>query len=111
MSTPAATRVVTSRRASTVATLFWIVLAAVLLLAGALGYAYYVAQSALPQLDGRVQVPGLSGAVTVTRDGHGIPTIDASTLQDVFFAQGYVTAQDRLWQMDIMRRFASGELS
>jgi penicillin amidase len=65
----------------------------------------------LPQLDGRVQVSGLSGAVTVTRDGHGVPTIEAATLDDLFFAQGYVTAQDRLWQMDVMRRFGSGELS
>ncbi len=47
----------------------------------------------------------------VTRDGHGVPTIEAATLEDLFFAQGYVTAQDRLWQMDIMRRFGAGELS
>ncbi len=39
------------------------------------------------------------------------PTIEAATLEDLFFAQGYVTAQDRLWQMDIMRRAAAGELS
>ncbi|MFZ0999344.1 MAG: penicillin acylase family protein, partial [Candidatus Sulfotelmatobacter sp.] len=47
----------------------------------------------------------------VTRDSHGVPAIEAATLDDLFLAQGYVTAQDRLWQMDIMRRFASGELS
>ena len=40
-----------------------------------------------------------------------MPTIDAAALEDLFFAQGYVTAQDRLWQMDMMRRFGSGELS
>ena len=45
------------------------------------------------------------------RDGHGVPTIDAANLDDLFFAQGYVTAQDRLWQMDMMRRFAAGEIS
>jgi penicillin amidase len=49
--------------------------------------------------------------VTVSRDEHGVPTIDATTFDDLFFAQGYVTAQDRLWQMDIMRRFAAGEIS
>jgi penicillin amidase len=49
--------------------------------------------------------------VTVTRDEHGVPTIDAASLDDLFFAQGYVTAQDRLWQMDAMRLFAGGELS
>jgi len=38
------------------------------------------------------------------RDEHGVPTIEAATLDDLFFAEGYVTAQDRLWQMDMMRR-------
>src|SRR5208282_2697810 len=47
----------------------------------------------------------------VLRDERGLPTIEATTLEDLFFAQGYVTAQDRLWQMDIMRRAAAGELS
>ena len=50
---------------------------------------------------------GLSAPVTVTRDTHGVPTIEAATLEDLFFAQGYVTAQDRLWQMDVMRRFGA----
>jgi penicillin amidase len=58
-----------------------------------------------------LQISGLSAPVTVTRDGHGVPTIEAATLEDLFFAQGYVTAQDRLWQMDVMRRFGGGELS
>ena len=66
---------------------------------------------ALPQLDGQLQISGLSAPVTVTRDSHGVPTIEAANLEDLFFAQGYVTAQDRLWQMDIMRRFGGGELS
>jgi penicillin amidase len=77
----------------------------------AIGWAYWIAHSALPQLDGSVAVPGISSKVRVVHDGHGVPTIEASTLEDLFFAQGYVTAQDRLWQMDIMRRAASGELS
>src|SRR5206468_4998956 len=47
----------------------------------------------------------------VIRDGHGVPVIEASSLSDLYFAQGYVIAQDRLWQMDGMRRFASGELA
>ena len=91
--------------------LLWLLLAVLVVMAGAVGYAYYVAHSALPQLDGREQISGLGGAVTVTRDSHGVPTIEAANLDDLFFAQGYVTAQDRLWQMDIMRRFGSGELS
>ncbi len=67
--------------------------------------------SALPQLDGSSQVRGISGTVVITRDNHGVPTIQASNLDDLFFAQGYVTAEDRLFQMDGMRRFAAGELS
>ena len=89
----------------------WLVLAVFVILAGMVGYGYYVAHSALPQLDGGLQVSGLSAPVTVTRDRQGVPTIEAASLGDLFFAQGYVTAQDRLWQMDLMRRFASGELS
>jgi penicillin amidase len=70
-----------------------------------------IARSALPQLDGALPVAGVSGPVSVIRDSHGVPTIEAATLDDLFFAQGYVTAQDRLFQMDLMRRAATGELS
>ncbi len=76
-----------------------------------LGWLYSVARSALPQLDGNLQVPGFTAPVTVLRDDHGIPTIEAASLNDLFFAQGYVTAQDRLFQMDGMRRYAAGELA
>ncbi len=72
---------------------------------------YWIARSSLPQLDGEVRVGGLSSPVRVIRDSHGVPTIEAASLDDLFFAQGYVTAQDRLWQMDIMRRFAAGDLA
>src|SRR5882757_4985154 len=82
-----------------------------LLVAGAGLWSYFLARSALPQLDGTLVAPGLQQKVVVTRDAHGVPTIDAANLPDLFFAQGYVTAQDRLWQMDIMRRFASGRLA
>jgi penicillin amidase len=100
-----------SRPSSATRILRRILLVILLILAGAVLYLWFVAHSALPQLDGRLQIAGLSAPVTVTRDGHGVPTIEAATLDDLFFAQGYVTAQDRLWQMDIMRRFGSGELS
>ncbi len=85
-----------------------------LLLLGVLGVAawfYCAAHRALPQLDGSAFLPGLRDRVTVVRDTHGVPHISASSLDDLLFAQGYVTAQDRLWQMDATRRFASGELS
>jgi penicillin amidase len=100
-----------SRRSPIFRSLLGLLLAVVLILAGGFGYGYYVAHAALPRLDGRLQISGLSLPVTVTRDSHGVPAIEAASLEDLFFAQGYVTAQDRLWQMDVMRRYGSGELS
>lgn len=72
---------------------------------------YASARRALPRLDGSITVPGLNAKVTIIRDTHGVPHIMASNLHDLFFAQGYVTAQDRLWQMDATRRYASGEMA
>jgi penicillin amidase len=66
---------------------------------------------ALPQLDGTLHVEGLTQDVTVARNAQGVPTIHAANLDDLLFAQGYVTAQDRLWQMDMLRRHAAGELA
>ena len=111
MSTLAEITPLKSRRSPISRVLLWLLLAVVVIVAGLVGYAYYIAHAALPQLDGRLQISGLSGPVTVTRDGHGVPTIEAASLDDLFFAQGYVTAQDRLWQMDLMRRYGGGELS
>ena len=54
---------------------------------------------------------GLHGRVTVRRDERGIPYIEATNDEDLYFAQGYVTATDRLWQMDLLRRTARGELA
>ncbi|HEY1658838.1 MAG TPA: penicillin acylase family protein [Candidatus Sulfotelmatobacter sp.] len=111
MSTPTAIGVPAFRRSPFWKIVSWFLLVIALLVAGVVTYAYFVARSALPQIDGSISVPGLSSPVKVTRDHHGVPTIEAANLQDLFSAQGYVTAQDRLWQMDIMRRFAAGELS
>ncbi|MBI2677571.1 MAG: penicillin acylase family protein [Candidatus Koribacter versatilis] len=79
--------------------------------AGVATWFYSVAHASLPQLDGKLALRGLSAPVTVTRDHIGVPHIVAATDDDLFFAQGFVTAQDRLWQMDINRRFAAGEMS
>jgi penicillin G amidase len=111
MSTLTVTSAPASRRSAGVRILLWLILAIALLAGGAAAFAYFVARSALPQLDGSLAVKGLSAPVKVTRDSHGVPAIEAATVEDLFLAQGYVTAQDRLWQMDIMRRFAAGELS
>jgi penicillin amidase len=65
----------------------------------------------LPQLDGSISLPGLTAPVTIQRDTHGVPHIRAASLDDLVLAQGFVTAQDRLWQMDALRRHASGTLA
>ena len=56
-----------------------------------------------------INVAGLKGSITIRRDARSIPYIEASSDSDVYFAQGYITASDRLWQMDLMRRLARGE--
>ena len=68
-------------------------------------------RDALPQMDGRIETPGLTAPVTVRRDQHGVPHIEAANVDDMLFAQGYITAQDRLWEMDMARRTAAGELA
>jgi penicillin amidase len=67
------------------------------------------AKTVLAQLDGPITLPGLKGPVEVLRDRHGIAHIYARNQEDLFFAQGFVTAQDRLFQMDWWRRVARGE--
>lgn len=71
----------------------------------------HAAVSSLPQLDGSIRLSGLTAPVTIFRDAQGVPHIEAASMQDLVFAQGFVTAQDRLWQMDMGRRFGRGELS
>jgi penicillin G amidase len=72
---------------------------------------YRAVRAALPQVDGTIRLSGLASPVVVTYDALGVPNIVAANLPDLFFAQGYVTAQDRLWQMDMTRRYASGDLA
>ena len=89
----------------------WVLLATALLVL--LGVAVYWRWSrrALPQVDGEVRLPGLTAPVTVRRDALGVPHLQASSLPDLMRAQGYVTAQDRMWQMDLLRRRAEGQLA
>ncbi len=96
----------------------WI-LAALLILAvtavffcwGATLWLRHAMRTSLPQVDGTLHVAGLTQPVTVRRDAHGVPHITAANIDDLIVAQGYVTAQDRLWQLDMLRRFASGNLA
>src|ERR1043165_8684486 len=66
------------------------------------------AQNEAPQ---SLQIKGLKDRVTIARDDRGIPYIDAKNDEDLYFAQGYATAADRLWEMDLFRRTARGELA
>ena len=65
----------------------------------------------LPQVSGRRRVAGLSAPVSVDRDALGVPAIRGASRRDVAFATGFVHAQDRLFQMDILRRRSAGRLS
>src|SRR4051812_34310816 len=63
------------------------------------------------QIEGTIEIDGLSDAVRIVRDRWGVPHIYARTRDDLFFAQGFVQAQDRLFQMDLWRRSVQGRLS
>lgn len=80
----------------------------VLLVAGG-GYLYL--RSSLPQADGTIAVPGLRHAVTIARDADGVPLITAADDADAAFGLGFVHAQDRLFQMEMMRRYGAGRLA
>ncbi|MGD6993431.1 penicillin acylase family protein [Sutcliffiella horikoshii] len=77
----------------------------------AVGYLSWLLNKSVPQTEGTIEVNGLVEVVSVYRDEAGIPHIEAENQHDLFFAQGYVTAQDRIFQMDLSRRQASGMLS
>jgi penicillin amidase len=77
---------------------------------GAVAVAWITGRS-MPQTTGTLQVAGLDGAVTVERDAYGIANISATTPHDLFLAQGFVHAQERMWQMEVWRRISAGRLS
>ena len=76
----------------------------------ALGIVYWVAYRPLPQTSGGIAAP-VGQRVSAARDRLGVPHIRGASLEDALVAQGYVTAQDRLWQMDGMRRLSGGNLA
>jgi penicillin G amidase len=87
-----------------------LLLLAVLVTAGVLFIRYEIRKS-FPVTDGTIQVAGLRAPVVIGRDTYGVPRIQVEGEEDMFFGQGFVHAQDRLWQMDIQRRAAAGRLS
>lgn len=81
-------------------------------LAGLAGAALYTGlHRPLPRASGTLQLPGLGAPVRVLRDRWGVPHIYANSSADLFMAQGYVHAQDRLWQMELQRRTGHGRLA
>src|SRR5437763_17015418 len=79
-----------------------------LVLAGGL---YLYIRSSLPQVEGRIGVVGIKTEVTIARDGDGVPLIAAGDDEDAAFGLGFAHAQDRLFQMEMMRRYGAGRLS
>ncbi|MFN2290245.1 MAG: penicillin acylase family protein [Anaerolineae bacterium] len=82
----------------------------ILLALAALGLFYFLRRP-LPKTSGILHLPGLKAEVEVIRDRWGVPHIYAASEEDLFFAMGYVHAQDRMWQMEFQRRLAAGRLS
>jgi penicillin amidase len=91
-------------------TLKFINLSIAVLLVFGLGAVYWFAYRPLPKTSGQIIAP-ISAPAAVERDALGVPHISAAQWGDAIFLQGYATAQDRLWQMDALRRLAAGELS
>jgi penicillin amidase len=89
----------------------WAVSALALLVLAAAGTGWYYARRALPVVDGMVEAPGLAGRVEVVRDRWGVPHIFAEHDVDAYYALGWVTAQDRLFQMELLRHAAQGRLA
>jgi penicillin amidase len=88
-----------------------IILAIIMILcSGGIGYFNYVNNAPLPRIDGDLKVNGLFDKVEVIRDSNGIPHIYAKNMHDLIFAQGYVQAQDRWWQMDFFRHTCAGRI-
>ena len=82
----------------------------VILCAGGIGYFSYINNAPLPKIDGDLKVNGLYDKVEIIRDANGIPHIYANNMHDLNFAQGYVQAQDRWWQMDFFRHVCAGRV-
>ncbi len=83
----------------------------VLLVLAAIGLVYFLASQSLPEYDQTLEVEGVAAPVEIIRDTANVPHILGETDPDVFFGLGYAHAQDRLWQMTVMRRTAQGRLS
>ena len=73
--------------------------------------AFFHLRRSLPQVEGEIRVAGIAAPVEILRDRNGVPHIFAGSIDDAYFALGFVHAQDRLWQMETSRRFGSGRIA
>ena len=89
----------------------WLLLAVVVALVAAFAVGGYLLAGSRARLDGELRMAGLAAPVTVTRDANGSVTIDARSRADATYALGFVHAQERWFEMDLMRRAAAGELA
>ena len=101
----------TRRRRRILKVTLYLLLIFLLVLVSAITFSIIKLRGSLPIRDGEQQIRGLDSPVMVTTDRFGVPTIIASTGRDAALGLGYVTAQDRLFQMDLLRRRAAGRLS
>jgi len=88
-----------------------VLIALVLVLLVAVMAGWWLMHGSLPRLDGELALPGLSAPVTIQRDANGVVTVDAANENDAMRALGYVHAQERYFEMDLLRRTAAGELA
>ena len=98
------------RRRRRIIGLVFVALVAVLIVSGVVAGRWYLLNR-LPNVDGTFSHPSLTAEVTVVRDNWGVPHIEAATAEDAYFAYGFTVAQDRLFQMDLHRRIARGEIA
>ncbi|HEX4897285.1 MAG TPA: penicillin acylase family protein [Candidatus Limnocylindrales bacterium] len=88
-----------------------IAIVVVVVLVGVLGLVAALTGRGLPQTSGTIRIAGLHAAVTVIRDDAGILQVRADDPHDLFLAQGYVHAQERMWQMEVWRHISAGRLA
>ncbi|MFD6700541.1 MULTISPECIES: penicillin acylase family protein [unclassified Microbacterium] len=92
-------------------TVFGVLAGIVILATAAALFLVWTAQRSFPQTAGELALKGLQAQVTVQRDDRGIPTVTADNTHDLFYAQGFVHAQDRFWEMDFRRHVTSGRVA
>src|ERR1700754_2636935 len=92
-------------------TTFGLIFSLFVLLISFLFFVVFISTKSHPLVSGEVETAGISESISIYRNTYGIPHIVGNSDADAFFGMGYAHAQDRLWQMDVVRRAGSGRLS